>query len=127
MTTSTPATDPAIPTFGSVVLDCPEPERLARFYAELLGWPGPSGEDGWFTVNNPAGGPKIEFQLVEQYRAPDWPSATNPQQCHLDLRVTDLDAAHERALGLGARLLDQQRSFWVYADPAGHPFCLCAC
>ena len=55
---------------------------------------------------------------------------------HLDLRVPtrdDLERHHERALELGARLL-QDRSdnrdekseelVRVYADPAGHPFCL---
>ncbi len=39
--------------------------------------------------------------------------------------------AHEEVLGLGATVLQQQyaatdpEGFWVYADPAGHPFCLC--
>ncbi|HWD01148.1 MAG TPA: VOC family protein, partial [Amycolatopsis sp.] len=44
------------------------------------------------------------------------------------LDVTDLEAAHERVLDLGAKLLDDSpETFRVYADPAGHPFCLCAC
>jgi predicted enzyme related to lactoylglutathione lyase len=48
------------------------------------------------------------------------------QQLHLDLAVDDIDAAHERAIALGARPLDTQEKFRVYADPAGHPFCLCS-
>jgi hypothetical protein len=40
--------------------------------------------------------------------------------------VDDLEAAHERAISLGARLLDTQAKFRVYADPVGHPFCLCS-
>ena len=54
------------------------------------------------------------------------------QQIHLDVWVDDLSAAHERAISLGAKLLkpadDLATSgevFQVYADPAGHPFCLC--
>jgi Glyoxalase-like domain len=51
---------------------------------------------------------------------------------HLDLTVPDvpaLDAQHERALALGARLLydrstDPDEPLRVYADPAGHPFCI---
>ena len=45
--------------------------------------------------------------------------------------VADLDVAHERALALGARLLedrsdDPEEPLRVYADPAGHPFCIIA-
>jgi hypothetical protein len=40
-----------------------------------------------------------------------------------------LDSQHERALLLGARLLadradDEEEPLRVYADPAGHPFCI---
>jgi hypothetical protein len=43
--------------------------------------------------------------------------------------VADLDLQHERALALGARLLedradDPEEPLRVYADPAGHPFCI---
>nr|WP_260607023.1 VOC family protein [Streptomyces sp. WAC08241] len=50
-----------------------------------------------------------------------------PQQSHLDFGVPDLDTAHARVLAHGATLLDageDGRSRRVYADPAGHPFCL---
>jgi hypothetical protein len=51
---------------------------------------------------------------------------------HLDLPVpnkAELDPAHQRALALGAQLLrdrsdDQEEPLWVYADLAGHPFCI---
>jgi predicted enzyme related to lactoylglutathione lyase len=122
---------PAVPTLSSVVLDCPDPRALAAFYADLLDWPQAEGDDDWLTLTPPDGGAKVQFQRVEGYRAPEWPSQDMPQQFHLDLDVTDLQAAHERAVSLGARRLDQQvdgqERFWVYADPAGHPFCLCAC
>ncbi|WAL65300.1 VOC family protein [Amycolatopsis cynarae] len=117
----------AVPTFGCVVLDCPDPGELARFYAALLEWPEPVGEwDGhWFTVTGPQG-VKIAFQRVEGYRPPEWPGQAVPQQFHLDLDVADLDAGQERALALGSKLLDDSHeTFRVYADPAGHPFCLC--
>ena len=45
------------------------------------------------------------------------------------MTVADLDAAEQEVLALGAKALDTEdraRSFRVYADPAGHPFCLCA-
>ena len=46
-------------------------------------------------------------------------------------RVDDIRAAHEHALAVGAVLLQAATDFstpdgfQVYADPAGHPFCLC--
>ncbi|QWF79946.1 VOC family protein [Amycolatopsis sp. CA-230715] len=121
----------AIPKLGSVVLDCPEPIELARFYAAVLDWPAEldvSEDGGWVDLPNPSGGAVLAFQRVDGYLAPDWPSQERAQQFHLDLEVPDLDAAQERVLGLGAKLLDDKpRTFRVYADPAGHPFCLCVC
>ncbi|MFD9893956.1 VOC family protein [Amycolatopsis sp. NPDC059027] len=120
----------AIPTFGGVALDCPDPAALAGFYRELLGWDSAEikHEGHWATLTNPQGGARLEFQRVEDFRAPAWPSQENPQQAHLDLDVADMEAAHERALEIGAKLLDDSpRTFRVYADPVGHPFCLCAC
>ena len=43
-----------------------------------------------------------------------------PQQLHLDVMVDDVEAARPLVEALGARLLEGS----VYADPAGHPFCL---
>ncbi|MEU5498066.1 VOC family protein [Streptomyces griseofuscus] len=63
-----------------------------------------------------------------------WPRADhNGQQLHLDFDAgstwAEMDTAHERVLALGARPLDEEdrekKDFVVYADPAGHPFCLC--
>lgn len=120
----------AIPTFGSVVLDCPDPVALADFYARLLDWPAAKvdgDDDGeWVTLRSPEG-VLVEFQRVDDYRAPNWPGQDSPQQFHLDLTVVDMEAAHERALEIGATHLDTRKTFRVYADPAGHPFCLCGC
>ncbi|HKS48416.1 MAG TPA: VOC family protein [Amycolatopsis sp.] len=122
-------TGPAVPTYGTVVLDCPEPERLADFYAALLEWPEPVvDEDGdWVDLRGPKG-EAISFQRVPDYRPPEWPGQVVPQQLHLDLYVSDLDAGQRRALEIGAKLIDDSsETFRVYADPAGHPFCLCRC
>ncbi|SDC92901.1 VOC family protein [Actinokineospora iranica] len=119
----------AVPTLGAIVLDCPDPLALSRFYASLLAWPEdpePAEDNSWASIKGDSG--RIDFQRAEGYLPPTWPAADRPQMLHLDLAVTDLEAAHERAIGLGARLLDDKpETFRVYADPAGHPFCLCAC
>lgn len=119
-----------IPVLRSVVFDCPDSLELAKFYGALLGWtPEPDPDDAaWVDLRSPAGGVKLAFQAVANYQPPQWPSARHSQQMHLDLTVDDLDTAHARALGLGARVLDDQgltkSGFRVYADPVGHPFCL---
>lgn len=72
----------------------------------------------------------LAIQLAPDHVRPQWPDG-QPQQMHLDLYVEDLDSAHAEALALGAELLqaapdtNAPNGFQVYADPAGHPFCLC--
>ncbi|GGS21714.1 MULTISPECIES: VOC family protein [Actinokineospora] len=115
------------PTRLTVVLDCPDPAALADFYRRVLEWPDePEVDDdgGWVNLDGPLG--RIAFQRIPDYVAPTWPGGEHPQMLHLDLRVDDLDAGHERVTALGAKLLDETyaKSFRVYADPAGHPFCL---
>ncbi|MFD9740268.1 VOC family protein [Umezawaea sp. NPDC059074] len=114
--------------FGSVVLDCPDTRVLADFYARLLGWP-PDAEptDGWATLTPPDGGVKIEFQHADDWRPPTWPDLEVQQMAHLDFPVDDLEAAHAWAVEVGAEFVRDSGSFRVYLDPAGHPFCLCAC
>lgn len=111
-----------------MTIDCPEPAAVTGLYADLPDWPAPAEPDaGFVTLDPPSGGPSLGFQRAEGFQAPTWRAPHVQQQLHVDFVVDDLDAAHERATGLGARLLDTQQSFRVYADPVGHPFCLCAC
>ncbi len=125
------------------VLDCTDARTLAEFYRELLGLayrpgheppapgaPDPHGQD-WLVLRNP-GGSQLAFQQVAELPEATWPQGPYPQMLHLDLTVTtvaDLNAEHEHAMGLGARLLrdladDPEEQIRIYADPAGHPFCI---
>jgi catechol 2,3-dioxygenase-like lactoylglutathione lyase family enzyme len=115
-----------------VVLDCADVAVLSRFYQALLGGvvnrPDPrwSLGEGWATLHT-GGGLVLAFQRVDDHRPPRWPDSAHPQQFHLDLEVQDLERAQDEALARGATLLDAgdaQRSWRVFADPAGHPFCL---
>lgn len=107
-------------TFGCVALDCPDPWRLAQFYGELLGWrinDQDSPDDDWVSLLNPDGGADICFQRDPDYQPTTWPSNERPQMLHLDFDVPDIDAEHDRVLGIGARLLDDSpETFRVYAD-----------
>ncbi|WKX09716.1 VOC family protein [Streptomyces sp. NL15-2K] len=117
----------ALAKLGSVVLDCPDPRALAGFYADVLG--GTVVDEGeWVDLKLPDG-QTLAFQAAPGFVPPKWPEPDRSQQFHLDLDVEDLDAAEKEVLALGAKPLDTEdrsRTFRVYADPAGHPFCLCA-
>lgn len=120
---------------GAVVLDCPDPAALAAFYAELLGGTVEidNDEQGEWVDLRREGEQDLAFQRVSGYRPPAWPDPERPQQFHLDIAVerAAMDGAEKRVLELGATLLegdlDGTRNWRVYADPDGHPFCLCAC
>jgi predicted enzyme related to lactoylglutathione lyase len=118
-----------IGTLGSVVLDCPDPRGLALFYAELLGGTVDTGDEDWVVLS--CDGFRLSFQRAVGLREPRWPDPERPQQFHIDIKVPDLDAGQEQVLALGARLLEGdlggKRDWRVFSDPAGHPFCLCAC
>ena len=132
------------PQLLQVVLDCTDARALAEFYRELLGLryrpgdeppavgePDPAGQD-WLVLRDPNGANPAAFQQVAAMPEATWPEGPIPQQLHLDLtvrRAADLDVQHERALALGARMLhdrsdDPEEPLRVYADPAGHPFCI---
>lgn len=118
-----------IASFSLVALDCPEPLALARFYAAVTGWevaPLDAGDDDWVELVNPGGGTTLAFQQVADHRPPTWPGSEHPQQLHLDFDVPDLDEGERAVIRLGARKAEVQpgRTFRVFLDPAGHPFCL---
>jgi len=135
---------PGFPQLLQTVLDCTDARPLAEFYRQLLGLtyrPGdeppahgeadPRGHD-WLVLRDSSGANRLAFQQVAKLFKVTWPEGPIPQQLHLDLTVPtlqDLDAQHERALALGATLLrdrsgDPEEPLRVYADPAGHPFCI---
>ncbi|MER6818802.1 VOC family protein [Streptomyces cellulosae] len=117
----------------SVVLDCPDPSELAVFYAAVAGGTPVAEDEDWVVLQVPSG-PRLAFQRAPGFTPPAWPAADHDsQQFHLDFDAggtwEEVDATEEKVLALGARVLDREdyekKDFRVYADPAGHPFCLC--
>ena len=105
-----------------VTFDCADASALARFWSALLDVPVTYDADGVAML----GGPRpVLFQTVADYNPPRWPDPAHPQQLHLDVQVPDLEAGETAALAVGAtRLPGEGDGFRVFADPAGHPFCL---
>ncbi|THV24286.1 VOC family protein [Glycomyces paridis] len=108
-----------------LIVNCPDASALAEFYQELLGMVRVQDEGDWIVIGDAPDRPGVAFEQIADYRPPTWPSSEVPQQMHFDVRVDDLDTAETAVLALGARRLDGGgETFRVYADPAGHPFCL---
>lgn len=120
-------------------IDAADPLRLARFYERLLGWSiveqegggrGSEGDGAWAKLRSPDGFLKIEVQHEPAYVRPTWPptpqAGNQLMMMHLDIGVSDLDAAVAWAEGCGAEPADHQPQdgVRVMIDPEGHPFCL---
>jgi hypothetical protein len=108
-----------------VTLDCSDPQPLAEFWAAMLG--GEVKFTSPTTVMVRTDWAWVAAFHIEDYVPPTWPDNEVPKQIHLDLGVTDLDAAVAAAERLGATSApgqpapDRRR---ILFDPAGHPFCL---
>jgi catechol 2,3-dioxygenase-like lactoylglutathione lyase family enzyme len=124
---------------NSVTIGTSQPLELARFYSRLLGLPvtteegpapGEPEEAGWAQIRPPhdAAALTLNFEYESCYVRPVWPSTPGRQTAsqHLDIKVDDLDAAVEWAVGCGAVLAEfqPQDDVRVLLDPDGHPFCL---
>lgn len=131
------------PQLQTVVLDATDVRVLAEFYRKLLGLryqpgdeppaDGSTDDDQWLVLTDARGARQLAFQAVPVLPRVTWPNASGvAQQLHLDLTVPDrtaLETQRERALEFGAEQLldrtdDPEEPLYVFADPAGHPFCV---
>jgi hypothetical protein len=112
-----------------IVLNSPEPEALAGFWARLVGGAPVEWYDGWVTLEPPPHGQRLSFQRS------DTPTEDSVVGVHFDVLVDDLDIAHDRVVRAGGTYIEEHWSprqdpggqpvpWRVYADPDGHRFCL---
>lgn len=101
-----------------LIIDCVDPERLASFWAELLGRPvvARTGPYVWLARGD---GPGVGFQKVDAEKA-------GKNRVHFDIASADPAAERVRVEELGGRRLDQYATggFLVMADPEGNEFCI---
>lgn len=143
----TEGVEDSYPELVATVLDAVDARALAEFYRRLLGYHYRPGDEevvedeevvaevtdpAWLVLLDRAGRPRLAVQRVPELPRVTWPGAEVAQQLHLDLTVASVDELrrhHDRTLALGAtvlqdRSMDPDEPLIVYADPAGHPFCL---
>lgn len=112
-----------------VVFDAADVEAESLFWAAMLDGRVLDEDPQFHCVVDSEGNWVVGVQRAPDHVPPEWPDG-QPQQVHVDFHVTDPSDAHRRALDLGARLLqdaedpEADHGHRVYADPAGHPFCL---
>jgi predicted enzyme related to lactoylglutathione lyase len=115
--------------FSGIALECPDPKALAEFYRQLTGWPIVYASDDWYSLGEHENATfHLSFQRAPGYQPPRWPDPASSMQFHPHVRVADLDAAERTVLALGATKFAHQPNptgSRVFADPVGHPFCLC--
>lgn len=112
-----------------LVIEATDPERLAAFWSEVLGYVELGREDdGSIEIGPPGagfGGPQPTL-VFSPYNAP----RAGKLRLHIDVSATDRDqdAELERLLALGARPADVGQTgtenWQVLADPEGNEFCL---
>jgi predicted enzyme related to lactoylglutathione lyase len=108
-----------------LVLDCRDPERLARFWSAALDYVS-LGELGNYYVLFPDGRPgsKLLLQRVTEEKA-------GKNRMHIDIEVADVGVEVSRLESLGAKRLEPESrtehgvTWQVMADPEGNEFCVC--
>ena len=114
----------AIGRLHHVVHDAREPLRDAQFWSALLGQPITYRSEDWVVVATDSEHSGMAFQLIVDHEPPVWKDRARQRQLHHDVMVNDVREAEERVQALGARPLRVTAEHSIWADPAGHPFCL---
>jgi catechol-2,3-dioxygenase len=113
------------PRWGALTVDCSDAERMAEFWAAMLGTSVRARWEQYVSLHPlVTGGPVIVFQRVDD-------KLDGRNTVHLDLHVEgmdEMDEAVKRAQALGARVVDhvhQAGAQWVVLqDPEGNVFCV---
>jgi hypothetical protein len=106
---------------GDVIVDCGDPELLAGFWSQALGYRVFARDESGVAIRGATTSPDILF-----IRVPEAKSAKN--RVHFDVCPTDRTPEEElsRLLGLGATRssIVGSGSWIVLEDPQGNEFCL---
>ena len=108
-----------------LVLDCTDPDSLAEFWSEAIGYTTLGGAGNYVLLVDEAGQqPKLLLQRVKEPKA-------GKNRMHFDIETPTVDAEVARLEALGAKRLEadaieEHGNRWVVmADPGGNEFCVC--
>src|SRR5690625_2958299 len=112
---------------SELVIDCHDPQLLADFWCEVLGFVVLGTEDGAIEVGPREGFGGLQPTLI---LSPTSEPRAGKLRLHIDINPTDRDqdAELERLLAIGARPADVGQTgdeqWHVLQDPEGNEFCL---
>jgi predicted enzyme related to lactoylglutathione lyase len=101
------------------IIDCQteDLDAATAFWSRALGYAAkPDARNtaaGYTPLDTPDDQPHIEVQRVR-----------HPSRVHLDIEADDIEAEVKRLEALGARRVEQIRSWWVMEAPTGQRFCV---
>jgi predicted enzyme related to lactoylglutathione lyase len=107
-----------------LVLDCRDPEPLAEFWSEALGYTAVGSAGNYvMLIDGDGKGPKLLLQRVPEPKP-------GKNRMHFDIETPEVDAEVARLEKLGAKKAEDARSEhgtrWVVMnDPEGNEFCVC--
>lgn len=107
----------------ALVLDCSDPQALAPFWAEALGYRVVRSNPPYVTLGDPTGGgPELLLQAVPEPKR-------GKNRMHLDLRVPRMEPELARLTAIGARRVrgpfeDNGWLTTVLCDPQDNEFCI---
>ncbi len=104
---------------GALIIDCRtnDLESAVEFWSQALGCRAVRSEDpadeNYTRLETGPNDLHIEVQKVD-----------HPSRVHIDIEADDLEAEVRRLEKLGAKRLQQIRTWWVMEAPTGHRFCV---
>ena len=105
--------------FAGIIIDCQgaDVERAAAFWSRALGYPTLPSTD-------PADAAYVRLETAPRDLHVEVQEVEHPSRVHLDIEADDVEAEVRRLEKLGARRVEQVRSWWVMEAPTGHRFCV---
>ncbi len=104
---------------GAIIIDCQtdELDKAAEFWGQALGYPAKHSDDpedeNYVLLETRPNELQVEVQKVD-----------HPSRVHIDIESDDIEAEVRRLEKLGAKRLEQVKSWWVMEAPTGQRFCV---
>jgi hypothetical protein len=113
--------------FYSVIIDAADPPKLARWWANALGWQLTLEQADEVDIAAGRGPDGKELEPILTF-VPVPEAKAGKNRLHLDFAPDDQQAEVERLLSLGAAKIDvgqgDEATWVVLADPEGNEFCV---
>ena len=104
---------------GAIIIDCrtDDLDAAANFWGQALGRPAQKSDE-------PVDEKYVELETGPNELQVEVQKVSHPSRVHLDIETDDIEAEVSRLEKLGAKRLEQVKSWWVMEAPTGQRFCV---